>query len=51
MKTITIDDLKKMGVDTMSVKDNSSRGYSTKYIGDIKIGDKVILDNHFVKVI
>lgn len=51
MKTITIDDLKNMGVDTMSVKDNSVRGFCTKYTSDVKIGDQVIIDNCFVKVV
>lgn len=54
MKTIKIDELKNMenmGIDTMSVKDNSIRGITTKYIGDVKLGDKVVLDNHFVVVV
>lgn len=51
MKTIKIDELKNMGIDTMSVKNNSIRGITTKYIGDVKVGDKVVLNNHFVMII
>lgn len=36
---------------TYSVKDNSVRGYITKDKDSIRIGDEVILKNHFVLVI
>ncbi len=50
MRTITIDELKATGVNTLSVKDNSVRGYTTKYIGEVKPGDKVVIDNCFTLV-
>lgn len=50
-RTINIEELKKSKVETWSVKDNSVRGYTTKYTEDIKQGDKVIIDNYFVLVI
>lgn len=50
MRTITISELKATGVDTWSVKDDSARGYTTKYTSEIKPGDKVVIDNYFTLV-
>lgn len=40
-----------MGVETWSVKDDSVRGIHTAYTSEIKIGDKVVIDNYFTQVI
>lgn len=50
-RTITIGELKAMGVGTWSVKDNSVRGCTTKCTSEVKVGDKVVIDNHFTLVI
>jgi hypothetical protein len=50
-RTITMSELKNTGVNTWSVKDNSVRGITTKYTSEIKIGDKVVIDNYFTEVI
>lgn len=49
-RTITISELKAAGVDTWSVKDNSVRGITTKYTSEVKVGDKVVIDNYFTLV-
>lgn len=51
MKKISIKELREMGVSTFSVKDNSPRGIHNAYLGEVKIGDKVAIDNHFVTVV
>ena len=51
MSEISIKELKAKNIMTYSVQDNSPRGISTKMIGDVKIGDKVVIDNHFVVVV
>ena len=50
MKTISINELRGLNVNSFSVKDDSPRGITTKYVCDVKAGDKVVLDNHFVLV-
>ena len=50
MRTISINELKAMGISTWSVKDNSPRGITTKYTSEIKIGDKIVIDNYFTLV-
>ncbi len=50
MRTITINELKATGVSTWSVKDNSVRGFTTKYTDEVKPGDKVVIDNYFTLV-
>ena len=50
-RTITIDELTKKGVNTFSVKDDSPRGYRTINKENVKIGDKVVLDNYFTLVV
>ena len=49
--TITLSELISMGISTWSVKDDSVRGCSTKYTSEVKIGDKVVIDNYFTLVI
>lgn len=49
-RTITITEIKNYGIDSWSVKDTSPRGYTTKYMNEIKAGDKVIIDNYFTLV-
>lgn len=51
MREITLSKLKESGVETQSVKDNSVRGITTKYTSEVKVGDKVVLDNYFTLVI
>ena len=50
MRTISISELKASGVSSWSVKDNSVRGIATKYMDEIKPGDKVVIDNYFTLV-
>lgn len=41
-RTISIEEIKQSGIDSWSVKDNSNRGYTTKYTSELVIGDKVV---------
>jgi len=50
MRTISIIELKASGLNSWSVKDNSVRGITTKYTDEIKLGDKVVIDNYFTLV-
>ena len=50
IRKINIEDLKAMNVSTFSKKDNSPRGVKTESIINIKVGDKVVLDNYFTLV-
>ena len=50
MRTITIEELNALGVNSWSVKDTSPRGFSTKCTGEVKPGDKVVIDNYFTLV-
>lgn len=50
MRTISIKELVDSGIDTWSVKDSSPRGISTKYTSEVKVGDKVVLENYFTLV-
>jgi len=50
MKTISISELKALVINTWSVKDNSVRGFTTKYTDEVNPGDKVVIDNYFTLV-
>lgn len=50
MRTISIEELKSMRVNTWSVKDDSPRGIRTKYTSEISPGDKVVIENYFTLV-
>lgn len=50
-KTITLANLIALNCDTFSVKDDSPRGCCTKMVTEVKTGDKVVIDNHFVEVV
>ena len=50
-RTITISELKATGVSTWSVKDNSARGFTTKYTSEVHVGDKVVISNYFTEII
>ena len=50
IRTITIKELQAKGTDTWSVKDESARGCTTKFTSEIKVGDKVVIENRFVLV-
>ena len=53
-KTITITEvcnMAKSGINTFSCKDNSPRGVKTILASQVKIGDKIILDNYFHTVV
>ena len=53
MRTITIAQVKAMsdrGINTMSRKDNSVRGIETISTEQVKIGDKIVIDNYFTLV-
>lgn len=52
-KTIKIKEIQEMaknGINTFSKKDDSPRGCKTILANDVKIGDKVVIDNYFVLV-
>ena len=49
--TISIQEVKAMGVNTFSLKDNSPRGIRTIYADEVKVGDKIVIDNYFHEVI
>lgn len=52
--TITINEVKAMyekGISTFSLKDDSPRGCKTVSGDEIKIGDKIVIDNYFHEVI
>lgn len=47
---ITIAKVKEMsdkGISTFSKKDNSVRGVETVLADEIKVGDKIVIDNYF----
>ena len=51
---ITITRVKEMsekGISTFSRKDNSVRGVETVSTDEIKVGDKIVIDNYFHTVI
>lgn len=50
MRTISIEELRASSAESWSVKDNSIRGFTTKYTDEIKVGDKIIIDNYFTLV-
>ena len=50
-KTITLSEIKKIYTGLWSVKDNTPRGRKEKYFEDLKIGDEILLDNHFVEIV
>lgn len=52
-RTITMKEIQNkinQGVTTFTVKDNSPRGCKTVFASEIKIGDKVVIDNYFTTV-
>lgn len=51
MEKITLQELRARGAETQSKKDNSPRGFSCVPTDDIRPGDSVIIDNHFVEVV
>lgn len=48
---ITIEGVKALGVNSVSVKDGSPRGINTVSINEVKVGDYVVLNNSFYLVI
>lgn len=46
-RTISI---KELTVSTYSVKDDSVRGVHTASRSEVKVGDKVVIDNYFTEV-
>lgn len=50
-KVITIEALKQMNVDTFSKQVDTVRGIETVSKMQVKVGDKVVLDNYFTLVI
>lgn len=52
-RTITIQEVREMatnGITTFSRKDNSVRGIETVSARNIKVGDKIVIDNYFTTV-
>lgn len=52
--TITISEVKnliKNGITTFSRKNDSPRGCETVPASEIKIGDKIVIDNYFTEVV
>lgn len=50
MRTISIRELRASGIDSWSVKDNSPRGIATKWTNEVRVGDKVVINNYFTLV-
>ena len=53
-QTITIaevNELVKKGVTSFSRKDNSPRGCTTVSTNEIKVGDKIVIDNYFTLIV
>ena len=50
-RTITIKEVKEMGISTFSKKDNSPRGCKTVSASEIKVGDKIVIDNYFTLIV
>lgn len=50
-RTIILAELFQKDTKTWSVKDDSVRGCKTMSIDDIKIGDKVVINNYFTEII
>lgn len=51
---ITIAKVKTMaenGITTFSLKDNSPRGIKTVSASEVKVGDKIVIDNYFHTVV
>ena len=51
--TITMEEVKTMienGISTFSKKDNSPRGCRTVCASEIKVGDKIVINNYFHEV-
>ena len=46
-----VKELSEKGISTFSRKDNSIRGVETVSADEIKIGDKIVIDNYFHTVI
>lgn len=52
--TITISEVKDLiekGVTTFSRENNSPRGCETVSASEIKVGDKIVIDNYFTEVV
>lgn len=53
-RTITMSEIETMakeGISTFDRKDNSTRGREIVDASEIKVGDKVLIDNYFTTVI
>ena len=50
-RTITIQEVRKMNISTFSKKDDSPRGCKTVSTADLKVGDKIVIDNYFTEII
>lgn len=48
---ITLKELKEMNCDTFGRKANTARGVETVSIDDLKVGDKVLIDNYFHTIV
>ena len=52
-RTITIEKVHEMarsGINTFSKKDDSPRGCKTVLASEVKVGDKIVVDNYFTLV-
>lgn len=50
-RTITMQEINEMNCNTFSKKDNSPRGIETTYKADLRVGDEVVIKNHFTLII
>ena len=50
-RTITIKEVQNMNISTWSKKDDSPRGCKTVSTADLKVGDKIVIDNYFTEII
>jgi len=51
MRTINIHEVRTSEAETFSRKDNSVRGYETVAKSKIQVGDMIVIDNYFTKVV
>lgn len=50
-RTIKMSEVKAMGINTWSKKDNSVRGIHTVYTAELAIGDKIVINNYFTLIV
>jgi hypothetical protein len=49
-RTITLKEVLEMNISTWSKKDNSPRGCKTVSTNELKVGDKIVIENYFTEI-